>query len=258
MRKKVMLVLAAALVLGGCIRKDDLTWVKEAVQDFNDSDVTIAREEGTIKTEGGEETADKTMAVWNAKENSGYEKMEYKGTTGDLYSYYLGDGEKIQSFNGITDEEGQIAYTAGKEYNVDDFKIACLPEIAEDAKLKHEGVHEEDGVECIKIKVTETMNQSYSDKMIEQGIIDKEVMEKDPDAKKVLEKGYTDKKVYYIWLESKTHELFKKEEDSTIPMQLTYYAAKTSGAGEVIDYPERAVYVTKYERNTEYEKIEKP
>lgn len=258
MRKKVLLVLVTALVFGGCIRKDDLTWVKEAVKDFNDSDVTIASEEGIIKTKDGEETVDKTTVVWDEKDNSGYEKMEYKGASGYLYTYYQKYGEKIQSFNGKPDEEGEVEYSVGKEYDTDDFKIACHLVIAQDAKLNHEGVHEEDGVECIKIKVTETMKESYSDKMIKQGIIDKEAMEKDTEAKKVLEQGYTAKRVYYIWLESKTHELLKKQEDSTIPMQLIYYAAKTSGAGEIMNYPESAVYVTKYWRNKEYEKIEKP
>lgn len=259
MRKRLLLVLAGAVVLGGCIRKDDLTWVKEAVQEFNNSDVTIAHEKGTIQTKDGEETVDESTTVWNAKEKIGYEKMSYMGTTGTLYMYYEQEGETVKSFHGILDQEAEdIVYSEGGEQDAADFKISSHLDISEDAKLKHEGVHKEDGVECIKIKVTETMKQSYTDKMIEQGVIDKEAMEKDPDAKKILKKGDTNQRVYYIWLVGKTHELYKKQEDSTIPLQLTYYAAKTSGAGEVMEYPKSAVYVTKYERNTEYEEIEKP
>lgn len=258
MRKISVLILAAVIVLGGCIRKDDLSWVREAVQEFRDSDVTIAYEEGVVKNGEKEESIDKTTAVWDAKENAGYEKMEYIGTLSEMYTYYQKNGEKVQSYNGMPDENGEIEYYAGKEFEAEELKLACQPEIAEDAELKHEGIVKEDGEEYIKIKVTETMEKSYTDRMIEMGVIDKEAMEKDSEAKKVLEKGETDQKVYYLWLEAKTHELYKKQEDSTIQMQLLYYAAKSTGQEAVMEYPESAFYVTRYERDKEYEKIEKP
>lgn len=257
MKRKTLLILACTFVISGCIRKDDLTWVKEAVQKSNSSEVTIAQEEGIIKTGNGEETVDKTTTVWTG--NEGYEKMDYIGTSNTMYVYYKKVGEKIKSYNGLIDDEsGKIKYSEGQEFDEDEFKIACRLDIKDDAKLKHEGVRKEDGIECIKIRVKEKMKQSYSDKMIKQGLINKKEMEKDPEAKKILDKGYSDQKEYYIWLKAETHELYKKQEDSTIPLQLTYYAAKTSGAGEVMDFPESAVYITKYEHNKEYEKIEAP